>query len=69
MKLVSERRTIPASLEEWLRGFQSGPEQHAWPKEIRDDRHGDGEAGPGPGGAKELTDGLDCDNVQVSIGI
>ena len=69
MNFMRERQTIPAGLEEWLRGIQSGLQQQAWPKEIKDYRGEGAEAKEGSGAPKSLTDSVECDNVQVSIGI
>ncbi len=49
MNFMRERQTIPAGLEEWLRGIQSGLQQQAWPKEIKDYRGEGAEAKEGSG--------------------
>ena len=67
MNRLSECQTIPASLEEWLRGLRSGLEQHGWPKEIEDYQREGEEPGAEPGAPESLAGGFECDNVKVSV--
>ena len=67
MSLVSDSHTVPASLEEWLRGFRSDPEHHDLPREIKDYRNQDKEPRMGLGAPKSLTVGFEYDNLAVSI--